>query len=104
MRRVIFVLSVVVVGALLLAPGLAADEDGKSIYDKKCAMCHGKDGVAKKLAEGSANLNDPEWQEKSTLEEIIRVTTEGVNKMPAYEEKLTPEQIKLVAEYIKTLQ
>ena len=103
MRRVILVLSVAVVGALLLAPGLAADEEVKSIYDKKCAMCHGKDGVAKKLGKGSANLNDPEWQEKTTLEEIIRVTAEGEGKMPGYEDKLTPEQIKLVAEYIKTL-
>ena len=103
MRRVILVLSVVAVGALLLAPGLAADGDGKSIYDKKCAMCHGKDGVAKKLGKGSANLNDPEWQENTTLEEIIRVTAEGEGKMPGYEDKLTPEQIKLVAEYIKTL-
>jgi mono/diheme cytochrome c family protein len=104
MKKLVVVLSLVIVGALLLTSGMAAGEEGQSLYDKKCAMCHGKDGVAKKLAEGSANLNDPEWQEKSTLEEIIRVTTEGVNKMPAYEEKLTPEQIKLVAEYIKTLQ
>jgi mono/diheme cytochrome c family protein len=66
-------------------------------------MCHGKDGVAKKLGKGSANLNDPEWQEKTTFEEIIRVTAEGEGKMPGYEDKLTPEQIKLVAEYIKTL-
>src|SRR6185369_2795815 len=45
---------------LLAGPGaaalLAADtpsEDGKALYSKKCAMCHGPEGVAKPTAKGS---------------------------------------------------
>jgi mono/diheme cytochrome c family protein len=55
------------------------------------------------MGKGSANLNDPEWQEKTTIEEIIEVTTEGKGKMPKYKEKLSAEQTKLIAEYIMTL-
>ena len=29
---------------------------GTALYEKKCTMCHGKDGVAKKMAAGSVNL------------------------------------------------
>ena len=103
MRKVVLVLSFVIVGALLLTSGMAAGEEAQSLYDKKCAMCHGKDGVAKKMGKGSANLNDPEWQEKTTIEEIIEVTAEGKGKMPEYKDKLSVEQMKLIAEYIMTL-
>jgi cytochrome c6 len=84
------------------SPALLA-EDGKSLYNSKCAMCHGKDGVAKKLAEGSANLNDPEWQEKTSVEEIAKLTAEGKGKMKGYADKLSAEQIQMIAEYVKTL-
>ena len=101
MRKIVF-LSVVILGALVMAVAFAED-DGKSLYESKCAMCHGKDGVAKKMGKGSADLSDPEWQKNATLEEIITITEEGKGKMPKYKNKLTAEQIKLIAEYIKTL-
>src|SRR5262245_39605485 len=40
-----------------ISQALAADapkEDGKALYAKKCAMCHGADGVAKPFAKGAA--------------------------------------------------
>ena len=103
MRKVVLVLSLVIVGALLLTLGMAAGEEGQPLYDKKCAMCHGKDGVAKKMGEGSANLNDLGWQEKTTIEEIIEITAEGKGKMPKYKDKLSVEQMTFIAEYIMTL-
>ncbi len=100
MRRTLALLALL---ALVLVPALA-EGDGKALYDKKCALCHGKDGVAKKMAKGSANLNDPEWQKTATLEDIQKNTAEGKGKMPKFQEKLSPEEIKLIAEYVKTLQ
>jgi cytochrome c6 len=88
--------------ALLLAPVLA-EGDGKALYDKKCGLCHGKDGVAKKMATGSANLNDAEWQKGATIEGIEKNIVEGKGKMPKFAEKLSPEEIKAIAEYVKTL-
>lgn len=82
---------------------MADAPDGQSLYDKKCAMCHGKDGVAKKMAEGSANLNDAAWQKSATIEAIVKVTGEGQGKMKGYTGKLTDAEILAVAEYVKTL-
>ena len=88
--------------ALLVVPAFAA-EDGKALYESKCAMCHGKDGVAKPMAKGSANLNDAAWQKANDAAAIVKLVTEGKNKMPAFKEKLKAEQVQAIADYIKTL-
>jgi cytochrome c6 len=85
------------------AGGTAPGDMGKQLYDKKCALCHSANGVAKPMAKGSANLNDPEWQKKATDEEIAKVTLEGKNKMPKFEGKLTPEEVQAIVAYIRTL-
>jgi len=86
----------------LAVPGLAA-EDGKALYDSKCAMCHGTDGVAKKMAAGSKNFNDPAWKKAATVESIVKDTKDGVGKMKGMGEKLNAEQMKAIAEYTLTL-
>jgi mono/diheme cytochrome c family protein len=88
---------------LIAAPALAADVDGKALFDSKCAMCHGKDGVAKPMAKGSANFNDAAWQKATTVEAVEKIATDGKGKMKGYAGKLTPEEIKAVASHVKTL-
>ena len=86
------------------APALAEDVPaGKAGYDKKCAMCHGKDGVAKKMAKGAANLNDPEWQSSTTLDEVFKVISEGSETMKGFAGKLSEDEIKAISEYTLTL-
>ncbi len=97
--KILLLVSVVAIAA----PLSLAEDAGKALYDKKCAMCHGKDGVAKKMAEGSANLNDPEWQEANSAESIVTVITEGRGKMKGYDGRLTEAEIKQIADYVKTL-
>ena len=88
---------------LVAAPALAADADGKALFESKCVMCHGKDGVAKPMAKGSANFNDAAWQKANTVEAIEKIATDGKGKMKGYAGKLTPEEIKAVASHVKTL-
>jgi len=91
-----------VVVALAAAVGTArAEDDGKGLYDKKCAMCHGVDGVAKPMAKGSRNLNDPSFS--MATEEVVTIILEGKGKMPKNAGKITPEQAKLIADYMATL-
>ncbi len=95
-------LVIVIVG--LSAAAFAADSpDGKALYDAKCAMCHGKDGVTKPMAKGSANLNDVKFQESNSVEAIEKLTTDGKGTMKGYQGKLAPEQIKAIATHVKTL-
>ena len=88
--------------SVVVTPPAAAD-GGKDLYDSKCAMCHGKDGVAKPAGKGSRNLNDPAFQAAMPVDAIGTITANGKGKMPAYRSKLTPEQIQAISAYVKTL-
>jgi len=93
---------------LVLSTGaVVADVDGKALYDGKCAMCHGADGVAKEMwaKKGARNFNDPAWQKEMTDEALTKATADGIpdKKMPAYKDKLKPEEIAAVVKYIRTL-
>lgn len=95
---------VVVVVGLFGAAALAADApEGKALYDSKCALCHGKDGVAKATAKGALNLNDPKFQEANTAKAIEAIITDGKGKMKGLKDKLTPEQISAIAAHVKML-
>ena len=97
-------LGVVVIVGLLGPAVLAADApDGKALFESKCGLCHGKDGVAKATAKGAANLNDPKFQETNTAKVIEAVITDGKGKMKGLKDKLTPEQIAAIAAHVKTL-
>ena len=93
-------------GLLVLGclPILAQDPvpaDGKSVYAAKCVVCHGVDGTAKPMAKGSANLNDPAFQARATAEEIAKIILDGKGKMPKNAGKITPDQARAIAEYVK---
>ena len=103
MKKLTLLLAAFAVVALVGAPAAQAAADGKALYDAKCAMCHGKDGVAKAMAKPSANLNDAKWQEATTLETIETAIADGKGKMKGYKDKMSAEEIKAVAAYTKTI-
>jgi cytochrome c6 len=102
MKKLALLLGACAVIALVVAPAAQA-ADGKALFDAKCAMCHGKDGVAKPMAKGSANLNDAKWQEATKVEAIETVITDGKGKMKGYKDKMAADEIKAVAAYVKTI-
>jgi cytochrome c6 len=90
------------IAAMMLA-GTMAFAAGADDYKAKCAMCHGPDGkgaMAKKM--GSKDLTDPEVQGKSEAD-IAKIVTDGKGKMTGFKGKLSDDQIKAVAGYVKTL-
>ena len=102
MKKFALLLAACAVIALVSVPAAQA-ADGKALYEGKCAMCHGKDGVAKAVAKGSANLNDAKWQEATKVEAVETVVTDGKGKMKGYKDKMSGEEIKAVATYVKTI-
>jgi mono/diheme cytochrome c family protein len=96
-----------IIGLVLLATAAAAmaDDDGAAIFKGKCVMCHGADGsgdtpMGKKVA--AADLRSDPIQSKPD-DAFAATITKGKNKMPAFEEKLSPEQIKAVIAHIRSL-
>lgn len=101
----LFVLSVVAV----TAPGWAADDLIQTLFNQKCASCHGKDGkgaasMAKmfKVDMGLLDLTDKETLDKKD-DVLDGITAKGVGKMPAYEAKLKAEEVKALTAYIRSL-
>lgn len=70
---------------------------GKVVFTANCRLCHGNDGTLG--LSGAANLSITALN----VEEIKTVVTNGRKGMPSWKEKLTPEQIQQVAEYVLTL-
>ena len=102
-KSIAFAAAALAVLMLASMPAMSA-EDGAALYKSKCAMCHGDDGVAKKMAEPSANLNDPKFQEANPVESIAKVIADGKGKMKGFKDKLSQEQIDAIAAHVKTLE
>ena len=96
--------SFILVCFVVAVTGAFAADTTQNLYKSKCQGCHGADGhasaIGKKL--GARDFQDPNVAKMSD-EELIKVTTEGKNKMPAYKGKLTDDQIKDVVKYIKEM-
>jgi len=72
-------------------------EAGKTIFTRRCAVCHGADG--KKGLNGAHDLT------KSNLNATGRVymVTKGLGKMPSFQQQLTLAEIEQVVAYSLTL-
>lgn len=67
--------------------------DGKRIFKKNCIICHGLYGDME--VNGAKNLN----LSILTLEERIKIITNGKGLMTPFKSKLTEKQIEAVAQY-----
>ena len=98
--------SVVLIGLIAFCSGSSpAQSAGETSFKTKCAACHGPDGkgesaMAKKL--GVRNLSSADVQGQSDAQ-IIDIIAKGKNKMPAFDGKLTKEQIGQVVAYVREL-
>lgn len=95
--------------AILLAISLAglsfAQGSAADLYKTKCQMCHGADGkgqtpMGPKL--GVRDFHSPVVAKESD-QMLFDITKNGKNKMPAYNGKLTDDQIKDLVKYIRSL-
>jgi cytochrome c6 len=97
-------ISLLAVGALLTA-AIPAGAQAADLYKSKCQVCHGADGrgdtpAGKKL--GSKDFHSPDVA-KASDEDLFEITKKGKGKMPAYDKKLTDDEIKGLIKYIHAL-
>jgi cytochrome c6 len=83
---------------------IAADESA-DLFKSKCAMCHGPDGAGKTMMGEKLKIPDLRAAEvqKKTDVDLKAVIAKGKDKMPAYDAKLSKEQIDKLAAYIRDL-
>ena len=104
MRSTLLRLAIIAALLALGAAGAMAQDDAASLYKSRCQICHGQDGRGSPVGQkmGVRDFHSPEVAKESDAD-LIKITKEGKNKMPKFEGKLTDDQIKAVAEYVKTL-
>jgi polyvinyl alcohol dehydrogenase (cytochrome) len=77
--------------------GGGEEPDGAAIYAANCAACHGADGS------GGAGPDLRGIGEMHTLDELIQVITNGRGDMPAWNDELSAEEIRAVAQYVSEI-
>jgi mono/diheme cytochrome c family protein len=96
---------IVLAVALVFSTSVFAADSGADLFKAKCAMCHGADGkgetaMGKRL--GIKDLGSAGVQKQSDAE-LTSDISKGKGKMPAYEGKLSGDQIQELVKFIRSL-
>ncbi|HNQ02720.1 MAG TPA: cytochrome c [Syntrophales bacterium] len=101
-RKTLGTSAVAAISGILLLVVLAAPaigQDGKQIYNNRCALCHGADGDGKGVIMQTAPFG-PDFWKASDDAAISKNIVEGKGRMPAV--PLSPEETKAVVEFMKS--
>lgn len=84
--------------------------DGKELYALNCMICHQETGRGGRVSVNGKNLNVEDLTEdklkKASDEKLIGYVTNGIEDegMPAFKDKLKPEEIKAIVAHVRALQ
>jgi cytochrome c6 len=89
--------------AMFALPLSARADDAAATFKSKCAGCHAADGTGSATGKkmGAHDFTSADVQKMSDAE-LSETITNGKGKMPAYK-SLTPDQVKGLVAYIRTL-
>jgi cytochrome c6 len=99
-------LGAVSVLAISASRKVSAAGDARSVYNTRCASCHGRDGRAASAharREHARDMTSGEWQDSVSDERIYNSISNGKGKMPAFKKKLTDAQIDELVNYVRRL-
>jgi cytochrome c6 len=97
-KMLVLALTIAVLG-LMVPAAFAADLTADANFKGKCAACHGANGEGKPAMK-TAPLKD---SAAKSADELTTTITNGKNKMPAYKDKLSADDIKTLVSEIKAL-
>jgi mono/diheme cytochrome c family protein len=98
----VIVAAVVTGGPAVVAQKTAAAKiDAPELYKTNCLACHGPDGESPLEP---LSFVDDAWKHGSSLQDIVKVVTEGVDSTPMlpFKEKLTKEEILAIAKLVRS--
>ncbi len=100
--KLVMLVMAVAVALFVLLPSLSwAGDDGATLYKAKCAACHGADGAGKPAAKIPSLVSDE--AKKASDDDLAKAVTEKP-KHPGMVKSLTPDQVKMVVSYVRSLQ
>jgi mono/diheme cytochrome c family protein len=84
----------------------AKAKEAKKLFKLRCAKCHGANGAGDSpygQIVGATNLRDPNLQDKIDDNRLLNSIKHGRGQMPAFNKKLTDDQIDSLALFVRTL-
>jgi mono/diheme cytochrome c family protein len=101
--RVVMLLMGATLAVLTFTQSLHA-QSAEDLYNKKCAVCHAKDGSGNTAKGKKAHVKDVHQNMKDSEAAMIKVVTDGKgDDMDAYKSEFSAEQIKALVEYYRSL-
>ena len=89
---------------LTCAPKLPAQQDIQDVYNHKCAVCHGKDGLGNTVKGKKVHVKDVHTNMKDPEAEMVKVVTNGKgDDMDSYKKEYSADQIKELVAYYRSL-
>lgn len=103
--RICAALAVLSVMVLVATSGLLRAQDAAAdLYDHKCAVCHGKDGLGNTAKGKKVHVKDVHANMKDSEADMIKAVTDGKgDDMDSYKKEFTAEQIKALVAYYRSL-
>ncbi len=91
-------------------PVVSRAPDGKELFALNCMICHKESGKGGKVTIEGKSINPEDLttdkMKKMTDEKLIGYVTNGIEDegMPAFKDKMTPEEIRAIVAHVRTLQ
>lgn len=101
MTKLAMLVLTIAVALFILIPTLSWADDGATLYKTKCAACHGADAAGKPAAKIPSLISDE--AKKMSDADLSKAITEKP-KHAGVAKALTPDQIKMVVGYIRSVQ
>jgi cytochrome c6 len=105
--KLVILIAMIALALFLMLPNLSwAADDGATIYKTKCAMCHGADLAGKPAAKIPSLVGD-DAKKASDADLTDMIANGGKDKKAAHSfatKGVTPDQVKMVASYIREAQ
>ena len=102
MTKLALLVLTIAVALFILIPSLSwAADDGATLYKTKCAACHGADAAGKPAAKIPSLISDE--AKKMSEGDLEKAVTEKP-KHAGVSKSLTPDQVKMVIGYVRSLQ
>ena len=97
--------SVVVLAFVFVFSTWSLADSGADLFKGKCAACHGATGAGDTAMGKNMKLRDlgSADVQKQSDDDLTGIITNGKNKMPKYDGKLTKDQISDLVKFIRTL-
>jgi cytochrome c6 len=105
--KLAIIIAMIAVALFLILPNLSwAASEGATLYQSKCAMCHGADLAGKPAAKIPSLISD-EAKQQSDADLTDAIANGGKNKKASHAfatKGVTPDQVKMVIAYIRDTQ